>query len=110
MSAERHKRKYLCDVSFLKKLQDRWKVDSPIKVVLILTVFALTGTTIVYLKGYVKPLIGDFWWFDLVYYVVILPVYNLVLLIYGFIFGQFRYFWEFEKRFFSRIFKRNQQA
>jgi hypothetical protein len=50
---------------------------------------------------------GDFWWFDLLYYVVILPFYNLILLVYGFIFGQGRYFLDFEKRFFSRIFKRN---
>jgi hypothetical protein len=107
MSALRHKRIYLCGVSFIQKLQDRWKVDSPIKVILILTVFALTGSTVVYIKGYVKPYFQDYWWFDLLYYVAILPVYNLILLIYGFIFGQFSYFWEFEKRFFARIFKRN---
>ena len=93
MSALRHKRIYLCGVSFIQKLQDRWKVDSPIKVILILTVFALTGSTVVYVKGYVKPYFKDYWWFDLLYYVAILPVYNLILLIYGFIFGQFSYFW-----------------
>jgi hypothetical protein len=51
---------------------------------------------------------GDHWWFDLVYYVAILPFYNLILLIYGFIFGQGNYFLEFEKRFFRRIFRRKQ--
>jgi hypothetical protein len=35
--------------------------------------------------------------------VLILPVYNVILLIYGAIFGQLRFFWEFEKRFFMRI-------
>ncbi len=91
-------------MSFLKKLQDRWKVESTFQVILILTVFALTGTTIVYLKGYLKPYIGDAWWIDIVYYVAILPVYNLVLLIYGFLLGQGNYFWNFEKKFFNRIF------
>lgn len=110
MSEERHKRKYLCRVSFIKKLQERWKVNSPWQVVIILTVFALTGTSVVYLKGLIKPCVGDFWWFDLVYYVAILPVYNLVLLIYGFLFGQGRYFWEFEKRFFSRFFRDKKQS
>jgi hypothetical protein len=96
-------------VSFLKKLQDRWKVESTLQVVLILTVFALTGTTIVYLKGFLKPYIGDAWWIDIVYYIAILPVYNLVLLIYGFILGQGSYFWNFEKKFFNRILgKKNQ--
>jgi hypothetical protein len=100
---------YFCKVNFLKKLQDRWKVESTFQVVLILTVFALTGTTIVYLKGWLKPYIGDEWWMDIVYYVAILPVYNLVLLIYGFLLGQGKYFWEFEKRFIGRILgKKNQ--
>ncbi len=96
-------------MSFLKKLQERWNVESPIQVILILTVFALTGTTVVYLKGFLKPYIGDAWWMDIVYYVAILPVYNLVLLVYGFIFGQGKYFWNFEKKFFNRMFgKKNQ--
>jgi hypothetical protein len=94
-------------VNFLRSLQERWKVDSISKVLLILTVFALTGTTVVYLKKYIKPYLGDEWYIDMVYYVLILPVYNLILLIYGVILGQGKYFWEFEKRFFSRIFKKN---
>jgi hypothetical protein len=36
--------------------------------------------------------------------VLILPVYNVLLLFYGAIFGQFRFFWDFEKRFFNRLF------
>jgi len=43
------------------------------------------------------------WVFSLVYYLLILPVYNVILLIYGFIFGQFSFFWEFEKRMFRRM-------
>lgn len=79
-------------------------MDSLTKVVLILTVFCLTGTTVVFLKKFVKPYLGEEWYFDLVYYVLILPFYNLILLIYGFLLGQGKYFWEFEKRFLGRIF------
>ena len=46
---------------------------------------------------------------SIAYYLLILPLYNLILLAYGFVFGQFQFFWEFEKRFISRlisIFKR----
>ena len=96
-------------MNFLRKLQERWKVDSITKVILILMVFALTGTTVVYIKKFVKPFLGDDWYVDMIYYVVILPFYNLILLVYGVIFGQGRYFWEFEKRFFSRMFNRNKE-
>ena len=44
-------------------------------------------------------------WFTIAYYVLILPFYNLLLLVYGGILGQFRFFWEFEKRFFRRLFR-----
>jgi hypothetical protein len=37
------------------------------------------------------------------YLLLVLPLYQLVLLIYGFIFGQFTFFWEKEKQFFRRI-------
>ena len=49
-------------------------------------------------------------WAKAAYYILILPIYNLVLLFYGFIFGQFNFFLEFERRFFKRVtslFKKN---
>lgn len=71
---------------------------------LILLVFALTGFSVMYLKRWFKGFdFAEFWWFDMVYYIMILPVYNLLLLFYGAIFGQGAYFWNFEKRFFRRM-------
>ncbi len=77
---------------------------------MILLVFVCTGFTVMFLK---RPLVA---WaagdgeqpalFTVLYYILILPVYNLFLLLYGALFGQFRFFWEFEKRFFTRIFRR----
>ncbi|MCU0418393.1 MAG: hypothetical protein MUC38_01950 [Cyclobacteriaceae bacterium] len=94
-------------MSWLEKLKTRWKVGSVGQVVLILLVFACTGFTVLFLK---KPLFrfafgaGEMpTWASVVYYIVILPVYNVFLLIYGFLFGQFQFFWAFEKRFFQRI-------
>jgi hypothetical protein len=43
-------------------------------------------------------------WASITYFILILPVYNVFLLFYGFVFGQFKFFWEFEKKFFKRIF------
>lgn len=42
-------------------------------------------------------------WYVL-YFIGILPVYQVVLLMYGALFGQFRFFWEFEKRMVRRMF------
>lgn len=91
----------------LENLKKRWHLDSLKQVVVILLVFALTGTTILLLK---KPLL--IWafpdgqhplWFSILYFILILPVYNLFLLVYGALLGQFTFFWEFEKRFVKRL-------
>lgn len=92
---------------WIDKLKVRWKLGSTWQVIIILIVFACTGTTVLLIK---RPLF-TYWfpegekplWANITYYVLILPVYNILLLAYGFVFGQFKFFWEFEKRFFSRI-------
>jgi hypothetical protein len=102
---------------WIEKLRVRWKVNSIWQVIVILIVFACTGFTILFLK---KPVL-DFLMPDqsegnqrllisFLYYVFILPIYNIVLLGYGFVFGQFKFFWEFEKRMFDRIFKSSKKS
>lgn len=95
---------------WVRRLAERWGV-SPARVGVILLVFALTGFTVMFLK---KPMVA---WasgdagdppllFTVLYYILILPVYNALLLLYGVLFGQFSFFWAFEKRFFARLFGR----
>jgi hypothetical protein len=94
-------------MSWIERLQTRWKLKSGIQVLLILIVFACTGFTVLFIK---RPLF-DYWfpsgekpvWVSASYWILILPVYNVILLLYGFVFGQFHFFWEFEKRFINRI-------
>jgi len=92
---------------WLQNLQDRWKVTG-FQVIVILIVFACTGFTILFIK---RPLFALWFpdndvpmWLKIAYWILILPVYNVFLLGYGFIFGQFEFFWNFERRFFNRIF------
>jgi len=78
------------------------------QVMIILLVFACTGFTVLFIK---KPVLQFFFptgekplWATISYWILIFPAYNVILLFYGFIFGQFKFFWDFEKRFISRIF------
>jgi hypothetical protein len=94
-------------MSWMQKLQARWKVESVFQVIVILLVFACTGFTVLFLK---RPVFKYLFSAEpipipatIIYYILILPVYNIFLLFYGFVFGQFRFFWDFEKRFFARI-------
>ncbi len=90
---------------WIEKLRLRWKLGSAWQVIIVLLVFACTGFTVMFLKN---PILGLFGGKDtpsvtIAYYLLILPVYNVILLAYGFVFGQFRFFWEFEKRFLRRL-------
>jgi hypothetical protein len=94
--------------NWLQKLQARWGVESLGQVLIILLVFALTGSSVMYLKKFVLPFIGiseetSLWVRILASIFVILPLYQVLLLFFGFILGQFNFFWAFEKKTFSRI-------
>ena len=95
---------------WIEKLKQRWNVSSAWQVIIILWVFACTGFTVYFLK---RPLLAFLTGREegsiratITYYVLILPLYNVLLLGYGFIFGQFSFFWNFEKHLFKRIFSK----
>jgi hypothetical protein len=93
---------------FLQRLQTKWKLDSLLQVVLVLVVFACTGFTILFIKNPVLDFFGvekGGFVNTVLYLLLVLPLYQIFLLIYGFVFGQFRFFWEKEKQIFRRIAK-----
>ncbi len=92
----------------LEKLKERWGVTSVGQVILILIVFACTGFSVLFIKQPLYDLAGitaqTSPWIRIPFYLLtVLPAYQVLLLAYGFVFGQFRFFWNFEKRMFSRI-------
>lgn len=94
---------------FLQRLQTKWKLDSLFQVVMVLVVFACTGFTILFIKNPILNFFGvergggQGFLNTLLYLLLVLPLYQIFLLVYGFIFGQFRFFWEKEKQIFRRI-------
>jgi hypothetical protein len=95
---------------WIERLKTKWKLESIWQVIIILIVFACTGFTVLLIK---KPILeflageqGNTTLASVLYYLFILPIYNVLLLVYGFIFGQFNFFWEFEKRFFNRLLRK----
>jgi hypothetical protein len=102
--------------SFWAKMQARWGV-SIWGVIAILLAFTLAGSTVVKIT---RPIL-DFvlpddvprwlWWTARI--LIVVPVYQVILLVYGTLLGQFRFFWEKEKkmaRFFARPFRGRARA
>jgi hypothetical protein len=90
-----------------EKLKNRWELKSGWQVLIVLIVFACTGFTVMFLKEPILSLVATeenrTWVFTTIYYILILPVYFLILLFYGFIFGQGKFFLGFVKKTFSRF-------
>lgn len=91
------------------KLKKRWGVDSNFQVIMILLVFACTGTSVMFVKPFLYGLLGvpeglELWKRIGIWFLVVFPAYQVLLLFYGTVFGQFRFFWEFELRMWRRMF------
>ncbi len=76
-------------------------------ILIILTVFAVTGTTSAIAPRFFMPLTGlekGTFAYVVVYIVLVTPIYQVLLLAYAALFGRFHYFWSKQKLLFNRLF------
>ena len=96
-------------LSSMKKLKEKWGVKSNFQLIIILIVFSVTGSIAVWIA---KPIL-DFsgldrtalspWVFWPIRILIIFPIYQVLIVIIGALFGQFRFFWNFEKKMLVRL-------
>ena len=88
----------------MASFKERWNIKSNWQAFVIIVVFAITGSSAAYLS---KPILSHFgivkgsvsnWLYYPLYILLIFPVYQVLLISFGFIFGQFTFFWAFEKK------------
>jgi len=96
---------------WLEHLKEKWGIKSNWDVIVIMIVFSLAGMLVVSERPLIFHLFGvkpetPFWLKTFLYLLFIFPMYQINLMIFGTLLGQFRFFWEKEKqlgRFFYRI-------
>ena len=93
----------------LNSLKKKWKIKSNFQFLIIMLVFSITGSLSLYI---VDPLLlflnilddnfsnFQYWCLRIC---IVFPTYQVLLIIIGSIFGQFRFFWNFEKKMLSRF-------
>jgi|SRR5690554_2085828 len=92
----------------LKRIKNRWNVKSNFQLLLILVVFSVTGSATLFVRKAAFEWLGitadtSLWIKFPLYILIIFPSYQILFLIVGTLFGQFRFAWEFEKKIFSRF-------
>ncbi len=90
------------------KLIKLFKVKDFTQLIIIFIVFGITGSLSVVLGKYVLISIfgesflnNDYYWF--LRLILIFPIYQVLLIVVGASFGQFRYFWEIEKKILIKM-------
>lgn len=102
----------------MKKLKQRWGLTSNFQLFIILLVFAITGSTSAYIAKPILSYLGiqktemHILLYIFLYILIIFPIYKIMLLILGTLFGQHHFFKNFLIKMLSRmglsfLFKKN---
>ena len=93
----------------MRKLKQKWNINSNFQLFIIFFVFAITGSLSLCVA---KPLLSFLninqellpaWIFWPLRIFIIFPIYQVLIVFIGALFGQFKFFWEFEKKILFRI-------
>ena len=96
-------------VKFFKKAKQNWKINSFSQFIIIMIVFAIAGSLSIIISEPLLEFIGleldnmSAIKYYIIRILIIFPVYQIVLIIIGSIFGQFKFFYEIEKKMLARI-------
>ncbi|MFP9116013.1 DUF6787 family protein [Flavobacterium sp. RHBU_3] len=88
----------------MEKFKQRWGLKHNYQLVVIFIVFAVTGSTSAYVSKPILAAMGitkdtwPLWAYYPLYIIIIFPAYQVILMFFGFISGQFKFFWMFEKK------------
>ncbi|HSR69455.1 MAG TPA: DUF6787 family protein [Acidobacteriota bacterium] len=89
------------DQGWMERMKVRWGVG-PLGLVGVLAAFSLAGSSVLFvgrpILGWVLPQDAPTWLRVVGYLLLIVPLYQVLLLMWGTLFGQFRFFWEREKK------------
>lgn len=92
-----------------KKLEKKWSVSYRWEMIAIFIVFAITGSTAAQISDPIISFLGfhrestNGWIYWTLRILLIFPIYQLLLVFIGYLFGQFTFFWAFEKKMLNRL-------
>ncbi len=91
-----------------EKLKERWKLKNNWSVLVVIILFAITGSTSVRIAEPLLDFIGvtdsmNPWLYWPIRILIVFPIYQVLFLCFGFLLGQWQFAWMFEKKMLSRF-------
>ena len=93
----------------IEKLVNKFKANSIRHLFIIFIIFALSGSSSLFISSPILIVLGldkliTFYpLYIFVRIILIIPIYQFILIIIASLFGEFDYFWKFEKKFLQRL-------
>ena len=93
----------------MKRLKEKWGITSNFQILIIFFVFSVTGSLALWIAKPILEFVGldkstvsacIFWPIRIS---IIFPIYQVLIVIIGALFGQFKFFWNFEKKMLVRL-------
>jgi hypothetical protein len=104
-------------IKWLDNLKCKWGITSNFQLIIIFFVFSVTGSLSLWVAKPILDFVGldksavSPWIFWPIRISIIFPIYQVLIVIVGALFGQFKFFWNFEKKMLARLgFKRFKQS
>ena len=93
----------------IEKLVNKFKANSIWHLFVIFFIFALSGSGSLFISSPILIVLGldklitFFPLYIFVRIILVIPIYQFLLIIIASLFGEFNYFWKFEKKFLQRL-------
>ncbi|MAR30515.1 MAG: diacylglyceryl transferase [Candidatus Marinimicrobia bacterium] len=95
-------------MDLVNKIKRKWEIRSNRQLLIIFLVFGITGSTAAWISKPILEFIGikqsniSLWFYWPIRIIIIFPLYQILLLIIGTIFGQSKFFKNFIKKMFKK--------
>ena len=93
----------------IQNLIKKFNAKSKAHLLVIFFIFGLSGSFSLWISSPImsaldlKNILNNYPLYLFFRILIIIPIYQLILIMFASIFGEFRYFWRFEKKFLKRI-------
>ena len=93
----------------IQNLIKKFKAKSKVHLLVIFIIFGLSGSFSLWISSPImsaldlKNMLNNYPLYIFLRFLIIIPIYQLILIVIASIFGEFNYFWRFEKQFLKRI-------
>ena len=93
----------------IQNLIKKFKAKSKVHLLVIFIIFGLSGSFSLWISSPImsaldlKNMLNNYPLYIFLRFLFIIPIYQLILIVIATIFGEFNYFWRFEKQFLKRM-------